>query len=444
MRQLQALPPPLPRPAAPFSKGPPTPDPKRPGRKPGRAYGPKAHRAPPPRIDEVYAVPLPPRCPACGGTLVLIHQDRQYQVELPATPIYRCFEVAVGCCQACQQRVQGRHRLQTSDALGACASQLGAHTQAAIVHLNKDLGLSHGKIARLLSSVFGLELSRAGVCQAMQRVARRCGELDQALRQRLPQEAWAVVDDTAWKIGGRLGFLYVAVSPSVTVYRIEAGHSGELVQQLPGTDYPGVVIHDGAAVYDGFALAQHQTCLFHLLRRCRRLQAELSPGAAGFSAQVQALLQQALSLRDQRQRKERSVRSTRTWAGVLEGKLKSLLRRSWRHRENVRLAKHLRRHLAQVLLFLKRSGIDPTSYRAEQALRGAVVNRKVWGGSRTVAGARAQQVLMSVLHTARQRGRDTLSFLRELLCCPPGTPRPTLLPVPLAPPRPAPTPHLRE
>ena len=35
------------RQAAPFAKGPPTPEPKRPGRKPGPDYGTKAHRQPP-------------------------------------------------------------------------------------------------------------------------------------------------------------------------------------------------------------------------------------------------------------------------------------------------------------------------------------------------------------------------------------------------------------
>ena len=39
------------RQAAPFAKGTPKPEPKRPGRKPGLDYGPKAHRHPPTHID---------------------------------------------------------------------------------------------------------------------------------------------------------------------------------------------------------------------------------------------------------------------------------------------------------------------------------------------------------------------------------------------------------
>src|SRR5215469_3466984 len=45
------------RQAAPFAKGPPRPKPKKPGRKPGKDYGVKAHRQPPEHIDETYEAP---------------------------------------------------------------------------------------------------------------------------------------------------------------------------------------------------------------------------------------------------------------------------------------------------------------------------------------------------------------------------------------------------
>src|SRR5919201_6025353 len=59
------------RQAAPFSKGDPVPHPKRSGRKPGGAYGTRAHRRPPEHVDQVVAVPLPACCPGPGGALAL-------------------------------------------------------------------------------------------------------------------------------------------------------------------------------------------------------------------------------------------------------------------------------------------------------------------------------------------------------------------------------------
>jgi hypothetical protein len=49
----------------------------------------------------------------------------EYQHEIVRHTIWRRFDIAICPCTVCHQRVQGRHLLQTSDALGAAAVQLG-------------------------------------------------------------------------------------------------------------------------------------------------------------------------------------------------------------------------------------------------------------------------------------------------------------------------------
>jgi transposase len=53
--------------------------------------------------------------------------------------------------------------------------------------------------------------------------------------------------------------------------------------------------------------------------------------------------------------------------------------------------------------------------RSELAIRFGVILRKVWGGSRTWPGARAQSVVMSVWRTCGQQGRWALDFLSRFL-----------------------------
>jgi transposase len=153
------------RQAGPFAKGAPKPNPKKPGRKPGKDYGTKAHREPPTpeQIDEVHEAPLPTACPDCGGPLDETHVAQQFQVEIPRKPLHRQFNIHVGQFRQCHRRVQGRLALQSSDALGAAAAQLGPDAQAAIVELNKQAGLSHGKVTGCLECLFGNPLSGAAV-----------------------------------------------------------------------------------------------------------------------------------------------------------------------------------------------------------------------------------------------------------------------------------------
>jgi hypothetical protein len=58
--------------------------------------------------------------------------------------------------------------------------------------------------------------------------------------------------------------------------------------------------------------------------------------------------------------------------------------------------------------------LDATNNAAERAIRPAVIARKVWGGNRTWNGARTQQILMSVLRTGSQQGKDTFALLVAL------------------------------
>jgi transposase len=80
------------------------------------------------------------------------------------------------------------------------------------------------------------------------------------------------------------------------------------------------------------------------------------------------------------------------------------------------LAAHILTHAMQWFWFLIDPTIDATNYRAEQAIRPAVVNRKVWGGNRTWRGATSQSILISVLRTCSQRSLDAFAFLRDTLC----------------------------
>jgi len=416
------------RQAAPFSRGLPKLDPKRPGRKSGDDYGTKAFRAVPPVIDEVYEAPLPGRCPKCGGKAILqTHVDHQYQVEIPRRPIYRQFNVAVGRCTCCDGRVRGRHPLQTSDAVGCAASQIGPEAQSAVVLLNKDLGLSQGKISRFFQMFFGIKLTRGGSCQIMLRAAARCQDNYRAIVKRVQQSPWIVPDETGWRIGGWLAWLHAAVGQDAVAYLIARQRGVEASALLIGEDYAGKLIHDGWAAYLRFWRAVHQTCVGHLLRRCHDLLEHATRGAVVFPRKVKALLQESLATRDRRDARQITAAIARARADALDARMEKLLEPIKSNSCNERLAKHLWKHRGQLFTFLRHKGIDATNYRAEQALRPAVVNRKVWGGNRTETGAAAQSILITVLFTAMRMKRDGMQFMSRVLRSPPGH-RPMLWP----------------
>lgn len=171
------------RQAAPFSRGKPRRRPRQPGRDAGAAYGQKGHRPIPLRVDECHTAPLPPRCADCGGRLTTTRHAMQYQEDLPdVRPVVRAFDIAIGHCLDCGRRMQGRHPLQTSDAIGAASAQLGPTAVTLAVVLNKQLGLPLGKITTLFRERFGLTITPGGLVHAIRHAARRAAHLRGAAR----------------------------------------------------------------------------------------------------------------------------------------------------------------------------------------------------------------------------------------------------------------------
>jgi transposase len=162
--------------------------------------------------------------------------------------------------------------------------------------------------------------------------------------------------------------------------------------------------------------------------------AACSVAAAQLPQAVQGLLKKSLALRDRYQQGKICEHGLWTAAGRIQGQLERLLVRGWHSEANRRLVKHLHRQEPHLFTFLHCPGVEATNNRAERAVRPAVIARKVWGGNRTVNGARTQQILVSVLASCGQQGKDAFPRLVGLL----RAPRAMILD--LVPSRPAPPP----
>jgi len=400
------------RQAAPFSKGNPVLKPQTPGRKSGTAHGRHGHRVDPGRVDRELDAPLPGCCPDCGGQIVFDRWAEQFQTELPEPrPVVTRFRVGVGHCADCRRRVQGRHPEQTSDALGAAAAQLGPHARALGHWLHYVLGLSFGKSSTLLGRL-GVPVTAGALSSGAQSTGLALVPTTSAIRRAVAASAVVTMDETGWRIAGWGAWLWVATSASHTAYNVAWGRRFADATVLVPDDFEGTIVRDGYIVYRNYTRATHQTCAAHLLRRCVEMIEADHPQGQATPRQVKTLLTEALAARELPET-ERAVEAERIGAC-----LDAIIDRPQHCDPDRRLVKHLAAERHALLSFLADTDVDATNWRGEQAIRPAVVNRKVFGGNRTENGAATQSRMMTFFRPAAQQGIDPIAGLVALARAP--------------------------
>ncbi|MGH3265725.1 MAG: IS66 family transposase, partial [Trebonia sp.] len=268
------------------------------------------------------------------------------------------------------------------------------------------------KATEVLAQRGGITVTPGGLVQACQRLAQDGLPADAGLREQIRRSPMVSPDETGWRIGGHHAWLWTVATPDTTVYRIAASRGTDVARELLGEDYAGIVVRDGWAPYRQLTRAEHRTCLAHLLRRCDEILAPAHGRAREIPRAVRAILHDALEVRRHRDDGDWHDRRVARELGRLEARMDALLERPRITRpDNRRLRGHLRTERGALFTFLKQAGVDATNWRAEQAIRPAVVNRKVWGGNRTPRGARTQEVLTTLMQTCRLRGVSVLDYI---------------------------------
>jgi hypothetical protein len=404
------------RQATPFATGTRTPQPRRPGRKPGQGLFTRRTAPAPEQITARVHVPLNAAVCRCGGDLLPAEEECVTLTDLPpqVQPVVTEYCLARAGCARCGRLHRATHPAVAADQRGATAHRLGPRVLAAAHWLHYGLGVPLRKVPRLLFTLTGVPVTQGALTQdALRRAAQEVGQGYQALRAQVRQAPVAYTDDTSWKVGGTTAFLMTFTTPATTVFQIRARHRNEEVREVLPSDYAGVMVCDRARSYDAAALSgvKQQKCLAHVQRSLSLALEDQWGRARCFPLQLRALLSEALTLHRQYQagewlREEFAAERERLQQALTE----HLRERPLRNATNQKLRHELggQHERGNLLRFLFEPGVEPTNNRAERALRPAVIARKVSHCSKNAAGAAAHAAFASVCVTLEQRGVGSL------------------------------------
>ncbi|MFO0806745.1 MAG: transposase [Gemmataceae bacterium] len=351
--------------------------PKTPGRKAGEQHGTHGHRPPPPpdQIHERHEAKLPDACPHCHEkTLVETGTAEQFQTEIPRTPIHRRFTSTSVAADAaarpfkagirCKPRTPSAPPPANSEAT-PCRRHRTAYAIWAVARQGRDrfrLALRH-------------QAHQRASCQIGLRMAAKLEPDYKLILDDLKASTMIVPDETGWRIGGQPAWLHVGVGDRVTAYTIDSQRSAEVLERIIGADWSGILTHDGFASYDRFEQAIHQQCVGHVPRRPRPAR-DGRPRRRPLPQRVIALFTEAVHLRNEYHRGHATLEHLENQREVFDDRLRKLASVPRAVPAYQTFANHLMNHFEQWFAFVVEPKIEPTNWKAEQAIRPAVVNAR--------------------------------------------------------------------
>lgn len=382
---------------------------KRPGRPPGH---PGARRAAPDHVDDHLVVPLA-GCPHCGGPVTAVEPVEQLIEEVPpARPHVTRLVTYRGRCATCGA-VRSSHPLQTSTATGAAKVQLGPRACALAAALNKQFGLTMRKTCRVLGHLTGLRLSPGGLARSVQRAAARVRPAFDSLVVEVRGAAAVFVDETSWYVGGPGHWLWTFTTADATLYHVAPSRGRQVVLDLLGADFAGILVSDCLASYDGLPYRMHK-CLAHHQKAIAAARDRPDTADPGYLNEGKLLFTMVNALWKHRAGLGEEEFARRR--GHLEAWLDRLLAEGRSQPGDVAIRQRIGRRRGVVLGCLDDPAAEPTNNRAERSLRDVgVIARKVSCGNQTEAGKAAWERLVSLAMTCQQRGHDFVSWLAGCL-----------------------------
>ena len=399
-------------------------------RKRGGQPGHKGHQrlvVPPEQVDQVVMC-KPNQCRDCGHALLGDDPEpyRYQKVEIPPPKVdVTEYQVHRLTCPDCGAVTRGSLPPEAE------ASQFGVNLSTWMVLLMGVYRLSKRQVVDLLALTYGIHLSPGSVVNIQKRASAALAPMVDEAYGAVQTQPARYIDDTSWQQGDieRKSYLWVVVTPLVTVFHIVASRAGQVAKDLLGEDSTGATISDRASSFSWLKQHTWQVCWAHLLRDFQKILERGGPSfAIGETLRIQAeyLLMCWGRVRDGTLSHEAFLSELPNIQDAVHQALCA-----GTQCEHPKTAETCRRLLAvepALWTFATHPDVEPTNNAAERALRPAVIWRKTSYGTQSEAGSRFVERILTVVASSRQQGRNAFDLVRAaLLAQRLGTTPPSLL-----------------
>lgn len=360
------------------------------------------------QVDKIV-VSKPIACTQCGSLLMGEdeHPQRHQVSELPRIkPEIVEYQKHILTCLVCGTENQPEWPAAMPQ------GSFGERVQSMTGYLGGRFGISQRDMVELFETVFHLEIGLGSIPAQEQLVSQALKQPVDSALEYVQQQAVKNMDETSWHEWLTRRWLWVCVTPCVTVFRVCETRGANEAKALLGENFVGTLGSDRYSSYNWIAPDKRQLCWAHLKRD---FQALLERN--GESQTIGALLLEQVKLffglwhrftdgtltRIDFQHAMLPIRSTvhsllDTGTGV-------------NHAQTRKTCQNILKLEQALWAFVDREGVEPTNNAAERALRRCVIWRRRSFGTQSYSGSRFVERIMTAVTTLRQQKRDVLDYL---------------------------------
>jgi transposase len=346
----------------------------------GKKRGAKGYQRPKPREEEVteQKVYSLGRCPHCHGEVGrAVDEVIKYEEDIAIRPqkVVKKYTITRHWCSRCEEFVRARDIPDIR--------RIGLNVMAYILYARYRLRLPINRIKQSLKDLHDFRISQGEIVAQLEE-ARQLFSRDYELIIELIKEAESVYcDETGWRVVGHNWWIWVFSTDQGTRYVIEESRGKPVAQRALGEKKDRVIISDFYGVYKNLP-GKKQKCWVHLLRDTKEVSEEMHKD---LKEVYEELAKEIEKKRGQRESKK------------IRDKLVAIEKKQYEEQKARELQKRISEYRGELLTCLKYDNVEPHNNRAERALRNQVVMRKIFGGSRSVNGAKIHEVNSSVIDT---------------------------------------------
>jgi transposase len=365
-------------------------------------------------VEEVTAVVVckPSTCQHCQQPLA--GEDpwfRRHQVfDLPPIqPTVHEYQLHTLTCLHCRQTTAAA--LPAGVPTGMCGPRL----QAVLAVCTGVYQLSKRQAQDLLRDFFAFDVSLGSVGNIEQLVSAALAAPAAAIHQAVQQQPAVHADETRWPEGKRStspGYVWVAVTTYLACFLIRPGRHKGAAQELLGADFAGILVSDRYASYHWVSDSRRQFCWAHLRREWLAF-GERGGASATVGRRLLVLTDELFRWWHKLREGEWSRERFRCALYRVRHEVHALLEQGQHcaHAATAGTCAELLAHEAALWTFADHEGVEPTNNLAERVLRPAVLWRRRSYGTRSAAGSRFVERMLTVVTTCRLQGRNVLEYV---------------------------------